>query len=142
MARWNNYKNKFRGYGSRAYSGARNYGRKFGGYARSGGRAAWNANKRAMQGFGNSQFKVYPDLTVAAGAAVGLSDIDRMVPGQLWLLGAALPIGGKLGRQVRNFCGGVILGELASQYTGFKIPIGTAPTKDTKNTSVAALYSA
>ncbi|MDV0440971.1 hypothetical protein [Methanorbis furvi] len=142
MARWNNFKSKARSYGGRAYSGARTYGRKFGGYARRGGRAAWNANKRASQGFGNSQFKVYPDLTVAAGAAVGLSDIDRMVPGQLWLLGAAMPIGGSIGRKVRNFCGGVIIGELISQYTGVKIPLGTAQTKNTTNMSVAALYSA
>ncbi len=104
--------------------------------------ASLYARKRSSYGFGDQNFKVYPDVTVAAGTVVGLSDIDRMVPGQLWLLGAALPIGGKLGRKIRSFCGGVILGELASQYTGFKIPIGTAQTKDTKNTSVAALYSA
>lgn len=134
---------------------ARNYYNRASGYVRSYARRGWNSRPvtymrrtyyRKNTGIGNKHVKVYPDLSVGAGAVVGMTNIDTMVPGQVWLLGAALPLGGSLGRRVRNFCGGVILGELVSQYTGFKIPIGTAPAANsgtkTVTTSAAALYSA
>lgn len=138
MARKNTYRRNYRSYYRRAS-----------GYVRRG----WNSRpvtyargryNRRGTGIGNQHVKLYPDLSVGAGAVVGMTNVDTMVPGQLWLLGAALPIGGKLGRRVRNFCGGVILGELISQYTGLKIPIGTAPAKTTNstaNTSVTGIYT-
>ena len=134
---------------------ARSYYNRASGYVRSYARRGWNSRPvtymrrtyyRKNTGIGNQHVKVYPDLSVGAGFVTGMTYLDNMVPGQVWLAGAALPLGGSIGRRFRNFCGGVILGELASQLTGVKIPIGTAPTAKTTNvtttTSVAALYSA
>lgn len=134
-------------YFGNARSRASNYGKKAGGYARkyggyakraayTGGRSVVRYQKRANAGFGVDGFRVYPDIPLGAGVVVGLSDVDRMIPPWLILGLASLPIGGKIGRSIRNAAGGVILGEMISQKTGFKIPLGTAKTQ-----SVTGFYA-
>ena len=132
---WNNFRSRAGGYARKAGGYARTAGGyarrgayRAGGYARRAGGYAYSYQKKANQGIGPDGFKVYPDIPLGAGVVVGLSDVDRMIPGEAILLGAALPIGGKYGRSVRNFFGGVILGELISKLTKFKIPLGTAKT--------------
>lgn len=127
--RGNSYRTTIVNYGRRAYGGTRRYARRaWGGVRRGAGyayrrvrRGAGYARRyqtRANRGFGPKGFKVYPDLPLAGGVLVGLTNVDKMIPGEAILVGAAAPVGGKYGRSVRNFFGGVILGELISKVTG------------------------
>lgn len=125
---WNNFRSRDGGYARRAGGYVRRGAYRAAGYARTAGRYAKSYQTRANQGFGPSGFKVYPDIPLGTGVVVGLSDVDRMIPGEVILLGASLPIGGKYGRSVRNFFGGMVLGELISKFTKFKIPLGTPKT--------------
>ena len=142
MARNNNYRRRFGGYARRAGGYARRAGgyayrgfRRAGGYAyrgarRVGGYAA-RYQRRANRGFGPNGFKVYPDIPVGAGFLVGMTNLDNMIPGEVILAGAAAPVGGKYGRSVRNFFGGMILGELVSKFSGKSINFPSASTKTT-----------
>lgn len=146
--RGNSYRTTIVNYGRRASGAARRYGRRaWGGARRAGGYAyrgvrrvgsyARRYQTRANRGFGPTGFKVYPDMPLAAGALVGLTNIDRQIPGEVILLGAAAPIGGKYGRSVRNFFGGVVLGELISKFTGKVINFPATQ----KTESVASIYA-
>lgn len=134
-------------YYGRARAKTGNYARKAGGFAKKAGgyakRGAYYGGKQivryqtaANRGFGVNGFKVYPDIPTAVGGFVGLSDLDRMIPPKLILFLSSLPIGGKWGRSLRNLAGGVVLGELASQQFGVKIPLGTPKTQ-----SVTGFYA-
>ena len=146
--RGNSYRTTIVNYGRRAYSGGRRYARRaWGGVRRGAGYAYRGARRgagyvrryqtRANRGFGPQGFKFYPDLPLAAGFGVGMTNIDRQIPGEVILLGAAAPIGGKYGRSVRNFFGGVILGELVSKFTGKAVNFPAA----TKTESLANIYA-
>lgn len=140
--RGNSYRTTIVNYGRRAYGGTRRYARRaWGGMRRAGGYAYRGARRvggyarryqtRANRGFGPKGFKVYPDLPLAGGVLVGLTNVDKMIPGEAILVGAAAPIGGKYGRSVRNFFGGVILGELISKVTGKVINFPAGQTNTT-----------
>ena len=135
--RWNNFRSKAGNYARKAGGSARRGVYRVGGYARNAGGYVGRYQTKANQGFGPKEFKVYPDIPLGAGVLVGLTNIDRMIPPWLILLGAALPIGGKWGRSIRNAAGGVILGELISQKTGFVIPVPATTTTD----SVTGFYA-
>ena len=148
MARNNNYRRRagnyarraggyFRRAGGYAYRGfRRGAGYAYRGARRAGGYAV-RYQRRANRGFGPNGFKVYPDMPLGAGFLVGLTNLDRQIPGEVILAGAAAPIGGKWGRSVRNFAGGIIFGELASKFTGKSINFPAA----TKTESLANIYA-
>ncbi|HJJ48181.1 MAG TPA: hypothetical protein O0X39_04200 [Methanocorpusculum sp.] len=131
------YRNRASYYGWRGARYAYNAGRSVGRRVRAAGRGVVRYQTRANQGFGPKGFKVYPDLPLAGGVLVGMTNIDRQIPGEVILTGAALPIGGKYGRSVRNFFGGVILGELLSKITGKSINFPAT----TKTNSVSQFYA-
>ena len=126
MARNNNYRRRagnyarraggyFRRAGGYAYRGfRRGAGYAYRGARRAGGYAV-RYQRRANRGFGPNGFKFYPDMPLGAGILFGLTNLDRQIPGEVILAGAAAPIGGKWGRSVRNFAGGVVIGELISK---------------------------
>ena len=148
MARNNNYRRRagnyarraggyFRRAGGYAYRGfRRGAGYAYRGARRAGGYAV-RYQRRANRGFGPNGFKVYPDMPLGAGFLVGLTNLDRQIPGEVILAGSAAPIGGKWGRFVRNFAGGIILGELVSKFTGKSINFPAS----TKTASVASIYA-
>ena len=147
-ARGNSYRTTIVNYGRRASGATRRYARRAGGYIRRGAGYAYRGARRgagyvrryqtrANRGFGPNGFKVYPDLPLALGFLFGLTNLDRQVPGEVILAGAAAPIGGKWGRSVRNFAGGIIFGELASKFTGKSINFPAA----TKTESLANIYA-
>lgn len=147
MAR-NNFRRRAGGYARRADGYVRRAGnyayrgaRRVGGYAYRGARRAGGYavryQSRANRGFGPTGFKVYPDLPLAGGILVGLTNLDRQIPGEAILAGAAAPIGGKWGRSVRNFAGGIVIGELISKATG---KIINFPAQQ-KTASVASIYA-
>ncbi|MDD4414617.1 MAG: hypothetical protein PHR14_08775 [Oscillospiraceae bacterium] len=135
--RFNNYRSKATGYARKAGGYARRGAYRAGGYARKAGGYVKKYQTKANQGFGPKGFKIYPDIPLGAGVLVGLTNIDRMIPPWLLLGIASLPIGGTWGRSIRNAAGGVILGEMISQKTGFKIPIPATTTTD----SVTGFYA-
>ena len=147
MARNNNYRRRagnyarraggyFRRAGGYAYRGfRRGAGYAYRGARRAGGYAV-RYQRRANRGFGPNGFKVYPDMPLGAGILVGLTNLDRQIPGEVILAGAAAPIGGKWGRSVRNFAGGVVIGELISKATGKVINF---PAQQ-KTESLASMY--
>jgi len=137
--RWSNYRTKAGGFARKAGGYARRGAYRAGGYARKAGGYAKRYQTAANRGFGPEGFKVYPDMPLAAGIALGVTNVDQMIPGEVILLGAALPIGGKYGRSARNFFGGIILGELLSRITGFKLNIPDA--KIANKASVASIYA-
>ena len=147
-ARGNSYRTTIVNYGRRASGAGRRYARSAGGYIRRGAGYAYRGVRRgagyvrryqtrANRGYGPNGFKVYPDLPLGAGFLVGLTNLDRQIPGEVILAGAAAPIGGKWGRSVRNFAGGIILGELVSKFTGKSINFPAS----TKTASVASIYA-
>lgn len=134
---WGNFRSRAGGYARKAGGYARRGAYRAGGYARRAGGYAYSYQKRANQGFGPDGFKVYPDLPLAGGVLVGLSNLDRQIPGELILAAAAAPIGGKYGRSLRNFAGGIILGELISRFAKISIPFPALK----KTASVGAFYA-
>ena len=147
MARNNNYRRRAGNYARRAGGYFRRAGgyayrgfRRGAGYAYRGARRvggyAVRYQRRANRGFGPNGFKVYPDMPLVAGFLVGLTNLDRQIPGEVILGGAAAPIGGKWGRSIRNFAGGIVLGELVSKATGKTINF---PAQQ-KTASVASMY--
>lgn len=137
--RWNNFRSRAGSYGRKAGGYARRGFSRAGGYARRAGGYAARYQTAANRGFGPAGFKVYPDMPLAAGVAVGVTNIDQMIPPEVILVGASLPIGGKYGRSVRNFFGGMVLGELLSRVSGFKLNF--PDTKIANKASVASIYA-
>ena len=136
---WGGYRSKAGGYARKAGGYARRGVYRAGGYARKAGGYAKRYQSAANRGFGPEGFKVYPDMPLAAGVGIGMTNVDQMIPPEVILVGASLPIGGKYGRSVRNFFGGMILGELLSRVTGFKLNVPS--TTVANKASVASIYA-
>ena len=134
MARNNNYRRRVGNYARRAGG----YFRRAGGYAYRGfRRGAGYAYRGARRAGGYAvRYQRRANRGFGAGILFGLTNLDRQIPGEVILAGAAAPIGGKWGRSVRNFAGGVVIGELISKATGKVINF---PAQQ-KTESLASMY--
>lgn len=69
-----------------------------------------------------------PGVEYAAGAVVGVSDLDDLIPAPLKIGLAVAPLKGGIGGKVSRFFRGVLLGDIIAHYTGFKLPIKSGVT--------------
>ena len=93
---------RFRRYTGRVYRRAR----RFGGWKRS---------------FGRGRFGVNLSTPFLIGAAIGMTDLDQMIPAPVKILAACAPVRG-LG-PIKAAAQGMLVGDVVQSLTGFTLPI-------------------
>lgn len=136
---WNYYRNRARSGYNRARGYARSgYGRARG-YVKSGYSRGKNAVRNGVR-FGDKDMNVSIRPEFGAGVLVGMTDADRAINPNWILLGANLPIGGRMLGKVKGLCQGVIIGNLIqtirNQGAGVLAPAGLVTTANSPEKSV------
>lgn len=96
---------------------AKAYGRKAYGYARRG--ATYRRTFAHKSGYG-----VTISTPFLVGMAVGLTDLDNNIPGEIKILAATLPVKGPGVQFIKTAAQGMILGDVVQKMTGFGLPLG------------------
>jgi len=102
-----------------AYARARSAYRSTRGYRSKGGTYA--GYSKGSIGFGRGGFGVSLSMPFLAGIALGMTDIDKMIPAPVKIVAACAPIRG-LG-PVKGFAQGVLVGDVVQALTGFTLPV-------------------
>ena len=77
---------------------------------------------RGSFGFGRGKFGLSLSIPFLAGAAIGMTNLDNMIPPWVKILAACAPVRG-IG-PVKAVAQGMLLGDVVQSMTGFTIPVG------------------
>lgn len=111
----------YRKYGRKAYNTGRRYAHN---YRRNAGNYARSVNK------GNA-FKLRLGNEYMLGAALGFTNMDEKIPADVKLMGATMPVGGKIGGKAKALSQGMVFGNVVQHMLGVRLPESAGGKDDT-----------